>query len=74
MLRYAKIAILATVLAAAGTVARAEHEQTKAGWAYDEEAISGTKVSDVKVDADKGMILSSSEDKADQDEGNDKAD
>jgi hypothetical protein len=35
---------------------------------------SGTKVPDVKVDADKGMIISSIEDKADQDEGNDKAD
>jgi len=110
MLRYTKIAILATVLASAGAVAyaaqtmdndvlaitqakipmtqaitvaeqhargkaaRAEYEHTKAGWAYDVEVVSGAKVYDVKVHADKGTVISSVEDKADQDDDNDKAD
>jgi uncharacterized membrane protein YkoI len=57
-----------------GKAARAEYENSKHGWVYDVEVVSGTKVFDVKVDADKGTIISSAEDKADHDGDNDKED
>lgn len=57
-----------------GKAARAEYEQTKGGWAYDVEVVSGTKVFDVKVDADNGTVISSVEDKADHDDDHDKKD
>ena len=57
-----------------GRAARAEYEQTKAGWAYDIEVVAGAKVFDVRIDADKGTVISSVEDKGDADDGNDKAD
>lgn len=57
-----------------GKAARAEYEQTKGGWAYDVEVVSGTKVFDVKVDAEKGTVISSVEDKADHDDAHDKKD
>ncbi|WP_034296937.1 PepSY domain-containing protein [Herbaspirillum sp. RV1423] len=57
-----------------GKAARAEYESTKHGWVYDVEVVSGPKVFDVKVDPDKGTVISSSEDKADRDDDHDKKD
>ncbi|MDB5731017.1 MAG: hypothetical protein JWQ03_912 [Variovorax sp.] len=57
-----------------GRAARAEYEKTKAGWVYDVEVVSGAKVFDVKVDGDRGAVLSSVEDKADRDDDHDKRD
>ncbi|HPB90589.1 MAG TPA: PepSY domain-containing protein [Rugosibacter sp.] len=111
MNRYSKLSLLATTIAAAGTVAyaaqggmendamaitkakiplaqavttaeqhangkasRAEYEHSKHGWVYDVEVVSGAKVFDVKVDADKGTVISSAEDKADRDDDHDKED
>ena len=67
-------AIAAAEQQANGRATRAEYEHTKAGWAYDVEVISGTKVFDVRVDADKGTVISSAEDTADRDDENDKKD
>ncbi len=57
-----------------GKASRAEYENSKHGWIYDVEVVSGTKVFDVKVDADKGTVISSAEDKADRDDDHDKQD
>jgi uncharacterized membrane protein YkoI len=57
-----------------GKAARAEYENSKQGWVYEIEVVSGTKVFDVKVDADKGTVISSVEDKADSDDDHDKKD
>lgn len=57
-----------------GKAARAEYENSKQGWVYDVEVVSGAKVFDVKVDADKGTVISSAEDKADRDGDHDKQD
>lgn len=57
-----------------GKAVRAEYEQTKAGWAYDVEVANGAKVFDVRVDADKGTVISSTQDKVDQDDSHDKKD
>ncbi len=57
-----------------GRAARAEYEQSKQGWVYDVEVVSGSKVFDVRVDADKGTVISSAEDKADRDDDHDKQD
>ena len=74
----AKITLVQAIAAAEqqanGKATRAEYEQTKTGWAYDVEIISGAKVFDVRVDADKGTIISSAEDTADKDDDNDKKD
>lgn len=51
---------------------RAEYEKSQQGWAYDVEVVSGAKVFDVKVDADKGTVISAAEDKADRDDDHDK--
>lgn len=59
---------------AGGKASKAEYEKTKTGWAYDVEVVNGAKVFDVRVDADKGSVISSVEDKADHDDENDKAD
>ncbi|CAI2029359.1 Peptidase propeptide and YPEB domain [Serratia fonticola] len=48
-----------------GKATRAEYENSKHGWVYDVEVVSGTRVFDVKVDANLGTILSSVEDKKD---------
>lgn len=50
---------------AAGQASRAEFEHGKQGWIYEVEVVSGNKVFDVQVDAVKGTILSSAEDKDD---------
>ena len=74
----AKIPLTQAVTAAEqhanGKAIRAEYEQSKLGWVYDVEVVSGAKVFDVKVDADKGTVISSVEDKADRDEDHDKKD
>jgi uncharacterized membrane protein YkoI len=57
-----------------GKAARAEYENTKQGWVYDVEVVSGTKVFDVRVDATKGTVIASAEDKVDHDEDHDKQD
>ena len=57
-----------------GKASRAEYENSKQGWVYDVEVVSGAKVFDVKVDADKGTVISSAEDKADRDDDHDKQD
>lgn len=57
-----------------GKALRAEYEHSKLGWVYDVEVVSGTKVFDVRVDADKGSVISSAEDKVDHDDGHDKRD
>lgn len=67
-------AIAAAEQQANGRATRAEYEQTKTGWVYDVEIISGAKVFDVRVDADKGTVISSAEDTADKDDDHDKSD
>lgn len=67
-------AITSAELHAGGKAARAEYEKTKAGWVYDVEVVSATKVFDVRVDADKGTVISSVEDKGDSDDDHDKQD
>jgi uncharacterized membrane protein YkoI len=68
----AKIPLTQAVSAAeqhvGGKAARAEYENTRQGWAYDVEVIKGSQVFDVRVDADKGTVISSTEDKADRDD------
>ncbi len=59
---------------ASGKASRAEYENSKNGWLYDVEVVNGSKVFDVKVDADKGTIISSAEDKADRDDDHDEKD
>ena len=67
-------AITAAEQHASGKASRAEYEQTKTGWAYDVEVVAGSKVFDVRVDADKGTVISSVEDQNDRDDDHDKKD
>jgi uncharacterized membrane protein YkoI len=58
-----------------GKAVRAEYETQKNGqWVYDIEVMAGSKVFDVKIDANKGTVIASAEDKVDTDDENDKAD
>ena len=57
-----------------GKAARAEYENSKHGWVYDVEVVSGAKAFDVKVDGDKGTVIASVEDNADQDDDRDEKD
>lgn len=58
-----------------GKAAKAEFERSKQhGWVYDVEVVSGARVFDVKVDPDKGAVIASAEDKADNDDGHDEQD
>jgi len=51
-----------------GKAIHADYEKSKQGnWVYDVEVVSETRVFDVRVDADKGTVISSVEDKADDD-------
>jgi uncharacterized membrane protein YkoI len=59
---------------ASGRAARAEYEHSKHGWVYDVEVVSGRKVFDVRVDAAKGTVISSVEDKIDHDDDQDRED
>lgn len=67
-------AIAAAEQHASGKAVQAEYENSKNGWAYDVEVINGSKIFDVKVDADKGTIISSVEDKTDRDDDRDEKD
>ena len=60
--------LLASVVRVFGA-AQAHH-----GWAYDVEIVAGTKVFDVRVNADSGTVISSVEDQGDRDDDNDKKD
>ncbi len=62
-------AIAAAEQHANGKASKAEYEQTKTGWAYDVEVVSGAKVFDVKVDPTQGTVISSAEDQVDRGEG-----
>ena len=57
-----------------GKAARAEYENSKQGWAYDVEVVSGAKVFNVKIDATKGTVISSAEDKADRENDHEEQD
>ncbi|MBC3937032.1 PepSY domain-containing protein [Undibacterium rugosum] len=57
-----------------GKASRAEYENSRQGWVYDVEVVNGTKVFDVRVDAEKGTVISSVEDKVDHDDDHDKQD
>jgi uncharacterized membrane protein YkoI len=75
----AKISLDAAVAVAEkhvqGKAVRAEYEKQKQGsWLYDVEVSTGSKVFDIKVDADKGTVIASTEDPADADDDGDKAD
>ena len=76
---YAAISLDAAVAAAEkyahGNAIGADYEKQKDGqWVYEIEVRSGAKVFDVKVDAEKGTVIASTEDKADADDEVDKAD
>jgi len=77
-LAQAKVSITQAIATAEqhanGKATRAELEQSKVGLTYDVEVVSGTKVFDVKVDADKGTVISSAEDKADREGDEDNQD
>jgi len=74
----AKVSIVQAIVAAEqhanGKAARAEFENSKQGWVYDVEVVSGAKVFDVRVDAGKGTVISSAEDRTDHDDEHDKLD
>jgi uncharacterized membrane protein YkoI len=74
----AKISLIQAVTVAEqhanGKASQAEFENSKQGWVFDVEVVSGAKVFDVKVDADKGTVISSVEDKADRDDEHDEKD
>ncbi len=57
-----------------GKASRAEYEQSKNGWAYDVEVVSGKTVFDVTVDAEKGNVIASAQDATDQDDEQDEKD
>lgn len=74
----AKIPLAQAVTAAEqhanGKATHAEYEHSKQGWVYDVEVVNGAKVFDVRVDPDKGTVISSVEDTADHDDDHDKQD
>ncbi|MBI3383401.1 MAG: PepSY domain-containing protein [Aquabacterium sp.] len=57
-----------------GRAVRAEFERARQGWVYDIEVIQGSKVFDIKVDAEKASVLSAVEDRVDRDDDHDKQD
>jgi uncharacterized membrane protein YkoI len=59
---------------AAGKATGADLEHHKGILSYDIEVLNGTKVFDVRVDAATGTVISSNEDKRDEDDGEDKQD
>ncbi|WP_323034195.1 PepSY domain-containing protein [Pararhodobacter sp.] len=78
VINQAKVSIAQAISAAekehGGKATKAELEHSKQGLIYEVEVVAGAKVFDVKVDADKGSILSSTEDKSDHNDGRDKDD
>jgi len=76
---YAAISLDAAVAAAEkyahGNAIGADYEKQKDGqWVYEIEVRSGPKVFDVKIDAEKGTVIASTESKADADNRDDEAD
>lgn len=73
-----KISLAQAVTAAeshvGGKASKAEYERHKGQWVFDVEVVKDKTVMDVAVDASSGKVLSAVEDKADQDDGNDKED
>ncbi|MEO5698667.1 MAG: PepSY domain-containing protein [Burkholderiaceae bacterium] len=68
-------AVAAAEQQAGGRASKAEFEHSKAhGWVYDVEVVSGAKVFDVKVDAQKGTVLASTLDTADHGDEHDERD
>ena len=58
-----------------GKAVRAEYERRQGGApVYDVEVVAGGKVFDIKVDATKGTVIASAEDKADSDDQADSVD
>ena len=59
-----------------GKASKAEYERTakRGQWVYDVEVVAGAKVFDVKVDPGTGAVLSSTEDKTDNDDEHDQKD
>jgi hypothetical protein len=57
-------AVTAAEMHAHGRAARAEYERTRDGWAYDVEVVGRDAVYDVRVDAAKGTVISSTRDTA----------
>lgn len=90
MYRYTKLSVLAMAITKAkislvqavavaeqhvnGQASHAEYENSKQGWVYDVEVVSGAKVFDVRIDANKGTVISSAEDTADRDDDLDEKD
>ncbi|MDE2611977.1 MAG: PepSY domain-containing protein [Burkholderiales bacterium] len=72
-IKDAKIALAQAVSIAEqhanGKASKAEYERSKKGARYEVEVVSGDKVFDVTVDADKGTVLTSVEDQADHGDG-----
>lgn len=54
---------------AGGKATRAEFEHENGSWIFDVEVVNGARVFDVRIDADKGAVLSSKEDRADHESG-----
>jgi uncharacterized membrane protein YkoI len=76
---YTAISLDAAVAAAEkyahGNAIGADYEKQKDGqWVYEIEVRSGPKVFDVKIDAEKGTVIASTESKADADNRDDEAD
>jgi uncharacterized membrane protein YkoI len=76
---YAAISLDAAIAAAEkyahGNAIGADYEKQKDGqWVYEIEVRSGPKVLDVKVDAEKGTVIASTEGKADAGNRDDKID
>ena len=67
-------AVTAAEQQANGRATRAELEHTQSGIVFDVEVVSGAKVFDVRVDANKGTVISSAEDKAEHDDDHDTKD
>jgi uncharacterized membrane protein YkoI len=59
---------------AKGKAIRAEYEKKDGSWVYDVEVKADNGVTDVKVDPEKGTIVASAADQADEGDDNDKAD
>jgi uncharacterized membrane protein YkoI len=74
----AKIDLAKAVAAAeqhvGGKASKGEYEKHKGQWVYDIEVVKDKTVTDVKVDAASGKVISATEDKADQDDEQDKDD
>ena len=76
---YTAISLDAAIAAAEkyahGNAIGADYEKQQDGqWVYEIEVRSGPKVFDVKVDAEKGTIIASTESKADADDRDEQAD